>query len=247
MEYLNFQSHIGAAWVLRPGGYCGKKGHYKDKCPELAAETAKPTKETQKEVAPKKIESKNAVESDSESEAAFLATYDSDSNESDDLGDGDWFDEIAMLDSEEKDWFSEGKVDEYINSAHDVHSPDDLSLSDTSDIVQTAAELASSDNHWDNGVQAELYNSRCTKHISPYWEDLINFINIPPKSFHAANKQSFSATGTGKLIVDLPNGTGQTKLELMDVQYSPDIAYTLVSIGYLDDEGFSVKFGGGKC
>ena len=33
----------------------------------------------------------------------------------------------------------------------------------------------------------------------------------------------------------------------MDVQYSPDIAYTLVSVGYLDDEGFSVKFGGGKC
>ena len=29
---------------------CGKKGHYKDKCPELAAETAKPTKETKKEV-----------------------------------------------------------------------------------------------------------------------------------------------------------------------------------------------------
>ena len=33
----------------------------------------------------------------------------------------------------------------------------------------------------------------------------------------------------------------------MDIQYSPDIAYTLVSVGYIDDEGFSVKFGGGKC
>ena len=61
------------------------------------------------------------LESDSKSKAAFLVTYDSNSNESDDYGDGDWFDEIAMLDSEEKDWFSEGKVDEFIDGAHDVH------------------------------------------------------------------------------------------------------------------------------
>ena len=39
----------------------------------------------------------------------------------------------------------------------------------------------------------------------PYQDDLIDFIDIPPKSFHAANKQSFSATGTRNLIVDLPN------------------------------------------
>ena len=113
-----------------------------------------------------------------------------------------------MLDSEDKDWFSEGKVDESIDSAHNVHSPDDLSLSNTSDIVHTAAELASSDDRRDNGVRAELYNSGCTKHISPYREDLIDFVDILPKSFRAANKQSFSATGAGKLIVDLPNGTG---------------------------------------
>ena len=108
------------------------KGHYKDKCPELAAETIKPTKDTKKEVAPKKIESMNTVESNFESEAAFLATYE--------------------LDSEENDWFSEGKLDESINGAHDVHSPNNSSLSDASDIVQIATELASSDDHCDNGV-----------------------------------------------------------------------------------------------
>ena len=47
--------------------------------------------------------------------------------------------------------------------------------------------------------------------------------------------------------MDLPNGSEQTKLKLANVQYSTDVAYTLVSIGYLDDEGYSVKFGGGKC
>ena len=87
------------------------------------------------------------------------------------------------------------------------------------------------------------------KHISPYRDDLINFINIPPKSFRAANKQSFSATGTGnlKLIVDLPKSIGRTKLELTDVQYSPEVAYMLVSVGNLDEKGFIIKFGGGKC
>jgi Zinc knuckle len=51
---------------------CGDPGHYKDKCPKPATE--KSTKETKKDVVPKKTESVNAVESDSESEAAFLAT-----------------------------------------------------------------------------------------------------------------------------------------------------------------------------
>ena len=37
------------------------------------------------------------------------------------------------------------------------------------------------------------------------------------------------------------------KLELAEVQYSPDVAYTLISVGHLDYEGFSVKFGGRKC
>ena len=171
----------------------------------------------------------------------------SDSDESDGLGDIDWFDEVAMLDDEESDWFSEGKVDESIPCILDNHLLDNSSLSDTSDDVQVAAESASPEDRRDAGARAELYDSGCSKHITPYREDLIDFVDIPPKSFHAANKQSFAAIGAGNLIVDLPNGIERTKLELANVQYSTDVAYTLVSIGYLDDEGYSVKFGGGKC
>ena len=29
--------------------------------------------------------------------------------------------------------------------------------------------------------------------------------------------------------------------------YSPEVAYTLVSVGHLDEDGFLVTFGGGKC
>ena len=47
--------------------------------------------------------------------------------------------------------------------------------------------------------------------------------------------------------MDLPNGHGTSKLGLTDVQYSPEVAYTLVSVGNLDDRGFTVNFGDGKC
>ena len=178
-------------------------------------------------------------------------TCDTDSDESDvdnlDCVDGDWFDEIVRLDSGQKDWFSEEEEVESVSSVSDNDSLANSPLSDTSDVVLVAAESANPDSHHDAYSRAELYDSGCTKHISPYRDDLIDFVDIPPKSFRAANKQSFSATGIGKLIVDLPNGTGRSKLELHDVQYSPEVAYTLVSVGNLDDKGYTVKFGGGKC
>ena len=117
-----------------------------------------------------------------------------------------------MMDSGEVNWFSDGEVDESIRSDLVNHSLNNPTLPDTSDVVQVAAELASPEDCRDVGVRAELYDAGCTKHISPYREDLIDFVDIPPKSFRAANKQSFSAIGAGKLTVDLPNGKGQTKL-----------------------------------
>ncbi|KAI0060481.1 hypothetical protein BV25DRAFT_1783082, partial [Artomyces pyxidatus] len=51
----------------------------------------------------------------------------------------------------------------------------------------------------------ELYDSGTTRHISPYRDDFEDFHTIQPKNFNAANKQSFAATGTGSLVVELPN------------------------------------------
>ena len=47
--------------------------------------------------------------------------------------------------------------------------------------------------------------------------------------------------------MDLPNGIGSSKLELSEVQYSPQVAYMLVSVGTLDENGYKVTFRGGKC
>ena len=94
---------------------------------------------------------------------------------------------------------------------------------------------------------AELYDSGCTNHISPYKDQFENFQSIVPRHFRAANKQTFSMIGKGELVIDVPNGDGCTQLRLHDVLYSPEVGYTLVSVGRLDEAGFTVIFGGGKC
>src|SRR5271168_4942774 len=115
-------------------------------------------------------------------------------------------------------------------------------LGDTSGIALVVQDSTKS------GGVAELYDSGCTNHISPYRDRFENFQSIAPRKFRAANQQTFSTIGIGELIVDVPNGDGHfCKLRLSGVQYSPEIAYTLVSIGQLDEAGFSALFGGGKC
>jgi hypothetical protein len=96
-------------------------------------------------------------------------------------------------------------------------------------------------------VRRELYDSGCTQHISPYLGDFDNFVEIPPKAFRTAKEQSFSATGKGEMVIDVPDGAEFTQLRLTEVLYSPEVGYTLIPIGKLDDYGFSAMFSGGKC
>ncbi|KIM58610.1 hypothetical protein SCLCIDRAFT_27992 [Scleroderma citrinum Foug A] len=63
----------------------------------------------------------------------------------------------------------------------------------------------------------ELYNSGSMQHISLYKDQFVSLTSIPPKTFSAANKQSFDAIATGDLIVDVPNGCDVTKLRLTEV------------------------------
>ena len=93
----------------------------------------------------------------------------------------------------------------------------------------------------------ELYDSGCTNHISPYKNQFQNAEETIPRHFRAANKQSFSAVGKGDLVIDIPNNSKTSQLWLTDVLYLPEVSYTLVSIGRLDEKGFTVTFGGGKC
>ena len=51
----------------------------------------------------------------------------------------------------------------------------------------------------------------------------------------------------GEMTIDIPNGIDFLQLQLTEVLYSPEVGYTLVSVGWLDEQGFSVTFSNGKC
>ncbi|KAG2065751.1 hypothetical protein BDR04DRAFT_949080, partial [Suillus decipiens] len=51
----------------------------------------------------------------------------------------------------------------------------------------------------------KLYDSGTTRHISPYHNQFITLTPIPPKTFAAANKQPFDATGIGELVIEVLN------------------------------------------
>jgi hypothetical protein len=140
---------------------------------------------------------------------------------------------------EELDWFDEVVEAMECEGRKDAMIED---FGDTSGEAFVVAEAVES-----SGIIAELYDSGCTNHISPYRDRFENFERTSPRSFKAANKEMFSTIGKGDLVIDIPNNDSFTKLRLTDVQYSPNVAYTLVSIGRLDEEGFTATFGHGKC
>ena len=47
--------------------------------------------------------------------------------------------------------------------------------------------------------------------------------------------------------IELPNGTKCTKTILKEVIHAPDMAFTLISVGWLDDAKCSATFSGGMC
>jgi hypothetical protein len=154
--------------------------------------------------------------------------------------DGDWFSEIGDdLDSDEDTKVLFGPERSECGSCM---NPNLVVL----DLDKAAAHVEPSSKA-KSSPHMEVYDSRRMRHITPYCDDVVNFIEISPKSFRAANQQNFTAVGMDEMIVDVPNGINISQLRLTEVLYSPDVGYTLVSIGCLDENGFSVTFANGKC
>ena len=153
--------------------------------------------------------------------------------------------EVGQLEpSYESDWFTEALED---SDDSDCDSEAE-SLSDCGDVSENLVLVAEARRAGQQlGIQAELVDSRSSCHISPYRDHFDSFSPIPPKSFCAANKETFAAIGIGEMIIDLPNGLDISQLRLCEVLYTPDATYTLISVGRLDDLGYTVKFAHGVC
>ena len=142
----------------------------------------------------------------------------------------------------EEDQFSEmGETDDGESLPPGDNSPSDIPTELSPDLVNLVHDSQIS------ASVVELYDSGSTQHISQYKDKFTSLTDIPPKSFSAANKQSFDATAVGDLVIDVPNGYDMTKLTLTEVLFSPAVGYTLVSIGRLDQLGYSVTFADRTC
>jgi len=224
---------------------CGDMGHFRSKCPKpkkSKANSTTPVTENSKAKADAPSGTVNIVEEVSDEEGAWAA------EELDDGSDGgfDWFDEaveaeyIGMPELEE---VSDDEITEDEWTDDESEDGDGLRFEKVEEPDEAFATVES--------VQmtgtAELYDSGCTNHISPYHDRFENFENIVPRHFCAANKQSFSTIGKGELVIDIPNGSETSQLRITGVLYLPKVSYTLVSVGRLDEAGFTTTFGGGKC
>lgn len=138
-------------------------------------------------------------------------------------------------------------VEDYFSDEdEEVLSDDDNASVDSFEFI-AKAELKGERAKASGDTRRELYDSGALRHISPYRDDFADYVEIAPREFSAANEQKFHAVGQGEVTIDVPNGADTTHLTLTEVLYSPEVGYTLVSVGRLDEAGFEVSFKGGQC
>jgi len=90
-------------------------------------------------------------------------------------------------------------------------------------------------------------DSGASRHYCP---DRSMFVTYKTSSGHdilAADGCMIKGLGIGDVRINLPNGSGETKLLLKDTIYAPDMAFTLISISQLDHANCSVTFKDGMC
>ena len=245
---------------------CGEKGHYKDKCPK----PQKPSKGSggSRGDSVKARDNTNVVvdyELDSDGGWAMYCDSDDECNDTDDVmptleelessdDDEEGLDGLSgvgevedVLDTWMQDFIPDGQAGTEGLASSLMDPPSPLTdVPDPLDPEDEAAVMTTADDTTDS-TRKELYDSGTTRHISPYRQDFVTYHDIPLWPFKAANKQLFDALGMGEMVIEVPNGMEACQLRLTEVLYSPEVGYTLVSIGRLDELGYTTTFADGQC
>jgi hypothetical protein len=84
---------------------------------------------------------------------------------------------------------------------------------------------------------------------SVYSPDRTRFTNYKTidRKITAADGRQLKAIGMGDLEMELPNGSGTTKMKFEQAIHAPEMAFTLISISRLDQAGYKVVFEKGMC
>src|SRR5271168_4870543 len=88
-----------------------------------------------------------------------------------------------------------------------------------------------------------------SSHFSPEREKFLNYQELSPIPIRAANGRTFHALGKGDLKVLLPMGkdTKPIPVTLKDTYYSPQMAFTLISVTRMTNAGLSCTMKGKTC
>ena len=87
-------------------------------------------------------------------------------------------------------------------------------------------------------------NSSTSQHYSP---DCNAFINYCPINNITTDSYELKALRKGDVQIKLLNGAKRTKTILKEAIHAPDMAFTLILVGWLDDAKCSATFSGGMC
>ena len=90
-------------------------------------------------------------------------------------------------------------------------------------------------------------DSGASRHYSPDRDAFINYSPISNTTITTADGRKLKALGKGDVWIELPNGTKRTKTILKEAIHAPDMAFTLISVGQLDNVKCSATFSSGMC
>ena len=112
----------------------------------------------------------------------------------------------------------------------------------TSDYVEVANTL--------NVPKSQLgacIDSCTSRHYSPDHDVFINYCPINSTTITTADGCKLKALRKGNVQIELPNGAKHTKTILKEAIHAPDMAFTLILVGWLDNVKCSATFSGGMC
>jgi transposase InsO family protein len=225
--------------------HCGKAGHWVRECRKKAAEdaaakggqstTTPATARTGAKPETKPVGSANAVsDEDVEGDGFFMAL------------EGEAFARTIGADPDPDPLMSD-EADSSDSESDEEEELPDLVPADWLRETEETADAVIDPVQGGAVARTEVFDSGATRHISPYRDDFSTYSPLaPPVLLSTANQQRFQAIGTGSLVVRVPNGSQETDLILQNTLHAPSVAYTLVSLGTLDVEGYNMGMGGGR-
>ena len=90
-------------------------------------------------------------------------------------------------------------------------------------------------------------DSGASSHYCPDRTKFQNYRSLDDRNITTADGRTLKAVGIGDVRIELPNGSKRVPALLKNVVYSPDMAFTLISIGRLDEANCAVSFRKGMC